>query len=213
MKKTLILTLVMLASMGAFAQGNKPVRENRAYVAFTGGMAFPVGEFASSSFENGGFAKSGFNLNIQGGYSFPNRWGLGGNLFYSTYGINTGKIEEILGVSGLNMDHWQYYGLTVGPYFSLVKSRKIELNLKLYGGASRANSPVTSYESQRTNEVWATAFTLQGGGDFRYWVSPKAFLMASLDYTSMKPKFNDAGTDYTQQIDAIHFGIGVGFHF
>jgi hypothetical protein len=210
MRKILLLGLALLLSMVTAAQ-NKPVpKEQKGYLGFTAGVGLPVGAFASTNTSDGGMAVTGFQATIHGGYSIVKHFGVGGNIFYSTYGLNT----ELFSGTGAKLDHWQYYGMTVGPYVSVIKSPKTELNIKLFMGMATANSPVLTLENQSTNDTWATAFSMQTGADLKYQFSPATFLFLNADYTAMRPTFKDAALgEYRQDIYALHFGAGIGFRF
>ncbi len=211
MKKLIYLAMAMLFSTMVVAQNKNKFTDKKGYFAFSGGLAIPVGEFASTSTANGGLAMTGFNANLHGGYAFTPHFGLGGNIFYATYTVNSGS----LGISGVTMDHWQYYGVAVGPSVGLVKKERLDWTMNLYGGFARANSPVITYESKNTEETWATAFTLQLGTHLRYMTSPNTFVMGGLEYTGMKPRWTSVSTigDYEQAIRGLHLSVGLGWKF
>ena len=210
MRKILYLAVAMLLSMAAAAQGKPVQKEQKGYLGLTAGIGLPVGAFASTNTTDGGMAVAGFQATIHGGYSIAHRFGIGGNIFYASYGLN----KDLFSGSGIKLDHWQYYGLTVGPYISLVKTPKADLNLKLYMGMATANAPVITLENQSTNDTWATAFALQPGVDFKYQFSPATFLFLNMDYTAMRPTFKDVDLgEYRQDMYALHFGAGIGFRF
>ncbi len=210
MKKTLILALVMLAGMSLFAQEKKKTTENKGHFGFSAGLALPMSDFASTSMQHGGFAKTGFNFTLNGGYLIANRLGIGGNLFYSTYTVNTLPFNN----SSLKADHWQYYGIAVGPYIRAVSSPKVTWDFKLFGGMARANYPLFTLENQTLGEDWSSAFTWQLGTDLRYMISKSTYLIADLDYTDMRPTFKILNTgSYDQIIVGMHLGLGLGWRF
>lgn len=210
MRKILYLAMAMLFCMAAIGQGKAVQKEQKGYLGLTAGVGVPVGAFASTNTTDGGMANTGFQATIHGGYSIAKRFGIGGNIFYASYGLN----NDLFGGTGVKLDHWQYYGLTAGPYVSIVKTPKADLNIKLFMGMTTANSPVISFENQSSNDVWSTAFVLQPGADFKYQFSPATFLFLNVDYTGMRPTFKDVDLgEYRQDIYALHFGAGIGFRF
>lgn len=210
MKKLFILAMAMLFSVVVIAQEKKTTPEKKGYFAFSGGLAIPVSDFSSTNLTNGGFAETGFNLNLHGGYNFAPRFALAGNMFYSTYAVNS----EAVGVPGVKMDHWQYYGLALGPSISMVKTERFDFTVNLYAGLARANSPVISYETESTTDAWATAFTMQLGTQLRFMVTPKTFVLGGLDYTAMRPKWNEVSMgEYEQGIHGLHLSVGLGWKF
>jgi hypothetical protein len=210
MRKILYLAMAMIFCMAAAGQEKSIQKEQKGYLGFTAGVGIPVGAFASTNTTDGGMATPGFQATIHGGYELAKRFGIGGNIFYSTYGLNTSAFSG----TGVKLDHWQYYGLTVGPYISVVKTPKTELNLKFFMGISAANSPVLTLENKSTNDTWATAFALQPGADFKYQFSPATFLFLNVDYTGMRPTFKDVDLgEYRQDIYSFHLGAGIGFRF
>lgn len=210
MKKLLYLAMAMLLSLMVSAQDQKTKTTQKGYLGFSAGVGLPVGAFASTNTTDGGMATTGFQATLHGGYAIVPRFGIGANIFYATYGLNTEMFNSTL----VKLDHWQYYGITVGPYVSLVKTPKTELAIKAGFGLSTANAPVLTLENASTNDTWATAFTAQWGADLKYQVSRDMFLMLNAEYTGMRPTFKDATLgEYRQNIYAVHIGAGVGFRF
>lgn len=210
MKKILYLAIAMLYAGTAIAQASKTSHDKKAFVAVSGGFALPVGVFSSTSTTNGGFAKSGFNLNVHGGYMFTPHFGLAGNAFYTVYGVDA----EAIGTPGVKVDHWQYIGFAAGPALSVAKTEKLDITFNIFGGLAHANSPVITYETASSNEVWATALTMQLGSHLRYMLTPNTFLMGAADYTAMKPKWSDPSIgDYEQNMGGFHLTVGLGWRF
>jgi hypothetical protein len=210
MKRIICLALALVWGVGLYAQQPAPPKTQKFWLGVTAGIGIPSGAFASTTTSDGGMATTGFQATLHGGYTVAPRFGWGGNFFYSTYGLNTGMFTGI----NVKLDHWQYYGLTVGPYVNLVETPNLEVAAKLYFGAATANAPVVTLENLSTKDTWATAFTVQLGADLKYHIGRNMFLMVDANYTGMQPVFKDVDLgQYKQDIYGLHLGAGLGFRF
>lgn len=190
MKKLLLLTLVLLVSGAMLAQGSKETRVTKSILAFHAGPSFPTGDFSSTDFENveAGFAKTGFNLNLTYAYQFHKNAGISSSIFYNRYRLNEDKINELF--SDVAVDHWKFYGITVGPMLTFDLAKNIAADLRVMGGAANVNSPSAQEHGELIlDEEWSWAPVLQGGLNLRFGTGNNIFVFTGLDYQYMKPKF------------------------
>jgi outer membrane protein W len=217
MKKiVLILTAAMAMYMTAIAQVRKASKEKMGFLIFTAGPAFPVGDFNSKNINNdqAGFAKTGFNLDLQGGYKLVKNFGLAGSILYSRYAIDS----KILNGTSASMDHWQYYGVVVGPMITQSLSSKTFVDFNIMSGIVNANSPELSYSGEvLVSEDWAVAVPVRLTGGIRYQFGQNGYLFTGLNYLYMEPKFKftalGENTEAHQKISAVSLNAGVGFRF
>jgi hypothetical protein len=110
MKKQLfIITLLMLTSIFSFAQKTSKTKSDKKFViALTGGPSVPVGKYGKKDInsENAGFARFGYNLNLNFNYQASKNFGLTSSIIYSRHKLN---IDEI------NFPHLHYYTIN-RPY-------------------------------------------------------------------------------------------------
>lgn len=206
--RTLILTgLLLFIVLSVSAQGNK------LFLALSGGPSLPVGDYQSKSLDNeqAGLAKTGYNLNLHFGYQAQKNFGITSNLLYTKHSIDESAIHQI--DPELSADHYQYYGITVGPMVTVPASDKILFDFKVLGGITNVNFPVISYQNAFGEEKWGAAFTWQLGTDLRFNFGKKTFLIANLDYTNMKPKMTVDEIDVEQKMSALDINVGIGFNF
>jgi hypothetical protein len=204
MKKLLFLMIVLLVSGAIQAQGSIVKNETKSFLAFHAGPSFPVGDFGSTNLINSnntlsnrdaGFAKTGVNVNVTYGYKVLGNLGLTASAFYNSNKLDNAAIEKEMGlseigISGLKLDHWKWYGLTVGPMLTHNLTPNLTADLRVMGGMANANTPKIVFESvQLVKEDWALAPVFQAGLDLRIGVSSNMFLFTNVDYFYMKPKF------------------------
>jgi hypothetical protein len=190
MKKLLFMMSVLLISGVVMAQGSKGTMTNKSFLAFHGGPSFTTGFFANTNFNNtlSGFAKTGFNLNLNYGYHFSKMAGITGSVFYSRYNLDKTAIAEI--ATGANADHWQFYGISAGPMLSHEFSKKVAGDLYVMGGPVTANSPKITYDnSLALPGTWAWTGMVQAGVGMRFNVGGNFFIYANGDYMYMQPEF------------------------
>ena len=242
MKKLLFLLIVLLVSGAIQAQGGKVKTDTRSFLAFHAGPSFPVGDFYSTDIINhgditlanreAGFAKVGVNANLTYSYKVLENLGLAASVFYNNNNLNQGAIEREFGLTeaGLNVleiDHWKWYGLTVGPMLMHNISPKMTVDLRVMGGIANANSPKIAIQGEEwAKEDWAVAPVFQGGLDLRFGFGNNMFIFTNVDYLYMKPKFNiesfdinDAGELVTvtepikQKMSVVNLTGGFGIRF
>ena len=238
MKKQRILLLAFtMISTCIFAQDvKKETADKPFHLAILGGVGFPVGLFGSTNsttISEAGFANPGLSLNLNGGYRITKGFGISASAIYSRFNIDNDAASKIFNgnseIGPVSIDHWQYWGLMVGPSGIVKLSDDLTLNLKLLAGYASANAPTLKFQiedvpdlSISTTDKWKDAFVFQVGTDLKFAVDKNFFLMANLDYNYMKPKWKYAlasngngATDFSldQQMGVIDFNVGVGVNF
>ena len=222
MKKLLILTTGLILCVGVFAQETKaPVKRNN-YMSLSVGPAFPMGDFASKdiySNPEAGLAQTGVNVNLQ----YAHTWGYFGLVaqgFYNSHNVQSTTLDGIQ----IDMDHWQYYGLMVGPAFikPLGDKKNLIFDVKGLIGPVNVNSPKFSVGGQAlVNEKWNTTIGYGAGMGMKLLFGKSMFAQLGLDYLNMNPEFTLEGDvveepsnmKYNQPISTLnlHFGIGINF--
>jgi hypothetical protein len=224
MKKIMVIfTIVMLAGICAYGQDEQKVqnKNTKIFLSLSGGPSFPVGNFASkdTSNEAAGLAKTGYHINLHLGYQFHENFGIISTFLYSKYKLDMSDYERY----GISTDHWQYYGVMIGPMLTYPINEKAKFDLKIMGGITNVNSPNinTNISSVYVKEDWSTSFVMQLGMDLRYNVTKNLYLVSNLDYNYMKPKFEMNTTvgdgnlphQLEQKISAVNLNIGIGVSF
>lgn len=221
MKKLLSMIIVLLVSGAMMAQGSKGKMATKSFLALHGGPSFTVGDFSSRNVDNtlAGFAKTGFNLSLNYGYQFNKNVGLTGAAFYGKYNLDNAAVLAAT-VSGVNADHWQFYGLSVGPMLTHEIVNNVVVDLRVMGGVANANTPKFTYESSLlVKEDWKFAPMFQGGLDLRFNTGGNVFIFTNADYMWMQPEFKIESPDgsisekHHQTISVINLTGGVGIKF
>jgi hypothetical protein len=245
MKKILFFMIALLISGMVMAQASKETREMKSFLAFHAGPSFPVGDFKKGVlptdggfFGKGGFAKTGYNLNLNYGYKFGQNFGLAASAFYNNNTVSTKSFVSELNklfnseggqtvdVTGVKLDHWQWYGVTVGPALMQNLASNIDLDLRVMGGIANVNSPKVTFEGATVfGEDWSPAAVFQAGANLRFGIGKNAFVFTNVDYTYMKPEFkkefnlggwvtDDIGIERGKQtMSTINLTGGIGFKF
>lgn len=215
------MTMVLLISGVVMAQGSKGKMTNKSFLALHGGPSFTTGNFASTNFDNtlSGFANTGFNINLNYGYHFSKIAGLTGSVFYSRYNLDKDAISHL--ASGINADHWQFYGISAGPMLSHEFSGKVAGDFYLMGGVASANSPKITYENLLAiSPDWRWAGMFQVGADLRFNIGGNVFIHTNGGYMYMQPEFKMTSSDgvlsterHHQTISVFNLTGGIGFTF
>lgn len=222
---------VISVCITATAQQKRAGPEGKGFLILSAGPSFPIGDFSSTDLnnENAGYAKIGFILDLQGAYHITKNFGVGGSVFYSHYSIDDQKLKDQLVGEGLpsdinlSVDHWQYYGLVVGPVGTTNLSPRTFVDFSIMTGVTRANSPkatasLNGVESSST-EDWATTIPLNVRGGMRFEVGQNGFLFGGLNFMYMKPKFtynsllSGDNTTIHQRITSLNLTFGGGISF
>jgi hypothetical protein len=228
MKHYIIFTFFSMAfATMTLAQEAKPATTGKSfYLAASVGPSFPVGDYSTTKDINSGFAKIGYNVNLNFGYNITNRLGIASTAFYGFNKLNEKAINDNLNnggptVGSVGVDHWQYHGIVVGPMTTFDLADKVYLDLKALGGIASANFPVFKSGSSSSPEKWKTAFALRLGGDIRYNFNSQFTFFSSIDYNFMKPKWKFTETvdnqtirvDVAQRMETLNINLGVGYIF
>jgi hypothetical protein len=202
MKKLLLLMIALLAGGAIIAQGSKKTFGTKSFLAFHAGPSIPVGDFHSNNFNNmdAGFAKTGVNLNLTYGYQPIEDFGITANMFYNNNKLDNSTIQREMetemnlntgDLNGLNLDHWKWYGLVVGPAIMHKLTPNLAADVKIMGGIVNVNTPSITFQGQKlVSEDWSIAPALQAGFGLRISVGNNMFVLTTVDYLYMKPKFN-----------------------
>ena len=218
----LLIASIILVVISANAQEKAVQPAKKLFVSLSAGPSFPLGTFESKNANitnnsTSGFAKTGFNINVHFGYQLHENFGIVSHLLFSEYKLNVSKFTD----ANVSANHWQYYGILVGPMLTLPVGENARFDFKALGGVTNVNSPgVTVNGANYFKEQWSAAFALQFGTDFRYNLTESLYLIANADYSYMKPKFtvtNFEGATFThtpkQEMEHINLTGGIGFNF
>lgn len=220
MKKLLLALAAVLVCAAAIAQKEQLTSDAKGFLYVAAGPALPIGDFADDNSENedAGMAKTGFTINLHGGYFFSPNFGLKATGLYTRHGV-----QEFPGVPGnVDMGHWQYYGLTVGPMYRVPMTASTELTLAGEVGIINAGSPQVKYQGQEImKDDWSVTMPLKGEAALHFLLSGKTKLIVGADYLYMKPKFDVEAYDgvnwikqkVEQKTGVINLFAGVGISF
>lgn len=231
MKKIIITSIMsLLILMGKAQETSKSSSSSsgKFYIGLSAGPAFPVGRFGNNDFENvsdAGLARVGYNLNLNSSFDIEKNFGLASTIFYSRYKLDQAAIDKFVSRTttssvSVNVDHWQYVGIVLGPTLILPINDKLSFGLKAMGGVSHVNFPVIKVDVAGTNqslvtqEKWTDAFAWQLASDLKYNFTNKFSLFTNLGYGYMRPKwtFSD-NSSVRQNMGVIDLNIGIGTHF
>lgn len=233
--KRILIILMVVSSIALNAQDN--------HMAISMGLAMPLGDFATTGkFLENGYTDPGFNLNIDGCYIPTWYFGIGGNISFSTFGLQEEKVKndlidliqtipEIPGldtVTNFNADTWSYANFLVGPVFALPVG-KFQFNAKALFGLSVLMPPSNALDFIYNGEEYTTYNELQNarfgmlfGADIIYKLSSTYSMKIGADYFRSKTKY-DVSFDYVEteitsftsnvQVEAMHFTLGIAYLF
>ena len=225
----LLLAVATLLCFVLQGQVQTAGHQKTAFLTLTAGPSLPMGDFRSADLynENAGFAKTGFNIDLQGGYYFTKNVALSGSVFFSQYSLDQQKLREQFAQEfpgsqfTLSLDHWQYYGIVVGPMVTWDASPKTFFDFDLMTGIANANSPKTEVTLEGTqatqSEDWATVAPIRFGTTARFQIGEKGYLAAGIHYIYMKPEFEttiaEVTSTFRQKIESVNVTFGVGIKF
>ena len=215
-KLLLILAAAMSMYLVASSQERSAGYEKKAFLIFTAGPSFPVGDFTSKNLDNdqAGLAKTGFNLDLQGGYRLIKSVGVTSSIFYSREAID----QKILNGTSVSVDHWQYYGIVIGPMITQNLTPKIAADFNVMTGVVNANSPKFSYNGEVIfPEDWAVAVPVRVSGDMRVQFARNGYFLIGVNYLYLNPEFKTTALGETyrahQRITVVNLNGGIGFRF
>lgn len=220
MKKLLVLMLSLLVSGVVLSQEGSKTKNMKSVVALHFGPSVPASDFGKTDFSNveAGFAKTGYTLNLSYGYQMYPNIGVSAEMFYNRYKLDQEKINHTF--SGVEVDHWQFYGITAGPVFSLELGSGVSTNLRAMAGAARVNSPKALEDGDLVlNEEWSWSTIVKAGLDFRFEAGKQLMVFTGVDYLYTKPGFDikpivgEIADRVHQKISAFTATAGIGFRF
>lgn len=213
----------MLLPCWAVAQDNgEKMPEKYQYIAAHIGAGFPVGDFASTSINNeeAGFAKTGLNIAVQYVYKLGKNLGVGATGFYNFFNASKAvTIPDNGGTVSVSLDHWQFFGMAIGPTVTIDLDDQVCLDLRAMAGVASANAPRVKYQGAALlKEDWSTTPVLQGGANIRVNMNnSRLYIFANADFTYLNPDFTITTYDdsYTQKVkqrmSVVNLTGGVGF--
>lgn len=221
-----------------YGQQDNVVQEKKQFIAFHAGPAVPVGSFGKTHITNStgifedresGFAQTGFTVRVNYQYQLMKNFGVAAAAFYNNNKINSAKFLEELNrsisesgmtISGIKLDHWQWYGITAGPALSDNLSKNVRADIRIMGGVANINSPKVSFEGTTiVSEDWSVAPVLGASAGLQFNVNSNLFVIANAGYQYMRPKFTlesdvDGSTTTQkseQKIEVFTISAGIGF--
>jgi hypothetical protein len=220
MKKLLLAFAAVLVCAAAIAQKEQLTSDAKGFLYVAAGPALPIGDFADDNPENeqAGMAKSGVTFNLHGGYNLAPNFGLKATGFFAQHGV-----KEFTGLPGnVDMGHWQYYGLTVGPMYRVPMTATMEMTLAGEVGIANAGSPKVKYQGQEImKDDWSLTMPLKGEAALHFQLGERAKLLVGADYLYLKPKFdveayngtNWVAQEVEQKTGVINLFAGIGISF
>jgi hypothetical protein len=234
MKKQLFITTLMLLMISAtYSQTTSKMETKKFNIGLSTGFAFPVSFFKSKDynhFQDPGFAKTGFNINLEGSYHIIKNFGIASKFMFSNFGVDEEAAKRYLPLSTTpsSTDHWQYFGILAGPMGTIDLGDNFSMDVKGLVGYARANAPVLKFSLEEisgvtlaTSDKWSDAFAWQLGTDFKYKFANNFNIFTNIDYSYMKPRWSydlSAGGSKTsaivhQRMSVIDVNLGVGVEF
>lgn len=246
MVKALLLFLLFI-SMALFAQGNQPMSmyENtwsekqaelppkaRHYLQLTMGLALPGNTYsAGTPDQESGYARTGFNGQLSGGYLLSKNVGWGATLGRYTSPISTDAYKQNIlfqlpaedsHVNYIWTQNWQNTIFTTGPFVSIIQQRVL-LDLYAQAGVLQSRMPkivVSGFDSEDNflhirQSGLTPSFAFLTGASIGYLL-PKFYrlrLMAKADFIGATPMFNRQTDIFTTNLHAQtkgHYSQSVG---
>ncbi len=214
--------LILFPLLAGAQENSDKSPEKYQYLALHVGVGFPVGDFGSNSIDNeeAGFAKNGLNVGLQYGYKLGKNLGIGAGAFYNFFNASKSvSVPDNGGSISVSLDHWQFYGLAVGPMVTIDLDDQVCLDLRGLAGIATANAPrVNLMGSALLKEDWSSTPVFQGGANLRIKTNnSRLYIFANMDFTYLEPDFTISTYDdsYTQKIkqrmSVLNLTGGVGF--
>jgi len=138
------LCAAVIISLGwgqSTAQGVKV--PSRLDVTLSGGAAFPVGDFASPSSAEAGFASTGFALAFAMTYRAIDYLDVGGQIVFSSNKFDEVRFSSGLGIPAgvITTGYYVNMGFLAMAGFTTAVAASVDYNIRLYGGMMWAQSP------------------------------------------------------------------------
>lgn len=225
MKKQLYLWMLsLLPGLVQAQETTQKAPSTYQYLALHVGVGFPTGRFGSDNITKteAGFAKAGVTAKVQYVYKLAKNLGVGASGFYNFFNAHKSILVEPPTNGGgvyVNLDHWQYYGLAIGPTLTFDMTDKVSLDLRGMAGVATANAPRVNYQGAALlKEDWSTTTVFQTGANLRVNTNnARLYVFANADYTYLDPDFTITSYDNSysekirQRMSALSLTGGVAF--
>jgi len=217
MKNSIIFTFSIVLLFGSIkAQttsdaGSTVVNKAKSFIAFSGGIASPMGKFASNKFEDStsGYAKLGSHFALEGAYFLCSHFGIGGSMNMSSFGVDALPIaagyREVFNCDSAIANSRPYHTVSflIGPYFSW-PVKKFTFDGRLLLGTTTTMSPdiyctvINKYAGPTEGSVSTfvqtgdnkTTFGMQVGLGVRYSICKHWMVRLASDYFYSKPNLS-----------------------
>lgn len=173
---------------------------NPSFLSIKLGSALATSNFLKES-ELDNKKQVGFETGLEGAYFFSKKWGVGGDLSFSSFPIKPVRLTlddeehyENFDVTTQSLG-FLYFG--IGPYFSHEFSENWQLTLRATGGYSTSASGKISVKSEHVNtpnnelEIAtykpSNTFRWNFGTSLTYKFNPELGITAYADYNQLKP--------------------------
>ena len=218
MKKIFVLVAALLVCFVVTGQDNREVKDVKSAFSINIGPSFPIGDFESTNEnnDNAGFAKTGFNFNLNYDYKFVPNVGLGVNFYYGHHNIHDEQLHAA--AQNSSADHYQCVGFLAGPMFTGKITPRTDINFRLMGGVARSNSPEFVVDGATViNGDWASAYACQLEADRRCRIHKNMFFKLNAGYMQTRPDFKIDVLGETANaeihISTLNLNAGVGIKF
>ena len=230
--KKIIPYLFIILPLRSFGQDN--------YMSLSFGVGIPLGDFGrSDNLSKDGFAEQGFTGEYTGLYLLTDYFGLGGDIKYSSNGINVVRLRDRLEdeipedfppdsfAITTNFGSWKQVALMVGPHFTIPVSM-INIDAYALAGINFVMPPemeitaVTGDEEYlRTFSTNTVSYALDLGIAMRIHLNEEYSLRLYSSYFLSKSKgkirkeisqgdiTEPSESDYSGNIRSFHAGIGI----
>lgn len=232
MKRLLLLCSTLMILPSLYAQED----DRRGFISLSLGAAAPFGDYASTESDNddAGFALTGGNVNIAFGYKLGQTLGVTAMLNAGSNPLNTNALEDEFRDNfpqtswNVTADPWGYGALMAGGFATFPLGTRSSFDVRLLIGALSSTTPeitatasgsgVTANATRESQTVTTGAFDV--GFVFRYRITDPLCILASADFLSANPRFEDVETrstfgsstsDFDQNLRVLNVNVGVGF--
>lgn len=229
--KKLLLPLLLVSLIDLKAQNNK------SQIDLSFGASAPFGEFASTASRYGGYAETGWNLQITYQYLINEHFGFYGSFSRMSNNFDTEahkeKLNTFYGESWkINPTSWKISTILGGASFSYSVNPKIKLNGKAGLGMGFVSNPEIYAEQANANyilkqeSIIAPTFACAFGVGADYSINDRWYVPINFDFMFSFVKFNDVKTTinnssysgvelvtFTQQIIIFNSAMGIGYRF
>lgn len=188
-------------------------QERNSFVGFNVGPAFPFNKFAYTN-PSGAYAGLGYSLQLEGGYYFKSRLGIGLSLSEMVFPfLNAPFMRDYLAgdpsISHVEMksDPYELRNYAIGGLYRLPLSKKFSMNFKLMAGILWASTPTKFIGVDIATDsghfyYWKTAaksrqLSALAGTTLHYHLFDHIDLTGGLTFTYAESGFNFYRTDGT----------------